>query len=250
MSQTLEQTPKVTSRRNFWQLPSIMVMRLTIDSYLRSNWYWGEVVLVLAWFAALFFPFPGTISYFFSVGGSGLYGVAILGSAALVRHSVGARSYIVLAKLSSRAAYSRGLILATLVLRVPLLIMLDGLALLLQRITNPDAGWMLVGSIGVLLNCWLAAALTVALSSPMATRLIRIIFLAILLVTFTPLEQIAEFLSLLRTPIFPVAICFAMGTNGQLDWLGLIAIIMQFGYLAGIIWLAGFWLERRELLLQ
>ena len=36
---------------------STTVARLTLESYLRSGWMWAEFVLVLVFFAALFFRF-------------------------------------------------------------------------------------------------------------------------------------------------------------------------------------------------
>ena len=103
-----------------WRTPSVTVARLLLDSYFRSVWLWGEVVLVLAFFAALFFPFLEYRSYFYGTSNFDMAGIAILGAVMMVRHSTSARVYVLLSRLSSRAAYSRGLMLATALLRIPL----------------------------------------------------------------------------------------------------------------------------------
>src|SRR5215472_12194647 len=100
--------------------PSITVARLILESYFRSGWMWGEFVLVLVFFAALFFPFLENVSYFYGTSTWDLSAIAVLGTTVMARQTSSARTYTVLARLSTRAAYSRGLILATALLRIPL----------------------------------------------------------------------------------------------------------------------------------
>jgi hypothetical protein len=47
----------IETSRSLWRTPSITVARLTLESYFRSGWMWVEFVLVLVFFAALFFHF-------------------------------------------------------------------------------------------------------------------------------------------------------------------------------------------------
>src|SRR5579863_10708588 len=157
---------------------AVTVARLTLESYLRSGWMWGEFVLVLVFFAALFFPFLENVSYFYGTSTWGLSAIAVLGTIVLTRQASSARTYTVLARLSTRAAYCRGLILATALLRIPLFLFMCALALLARRLTNPTPGNMLAGAPGLLIINILVAALAVALTSPIGTRRKRMLFLA------------------------------------------------------------------------
>ena len=96
------------------------IARLTLESYFRSGWIWAEFVLVLVFFAALFFPFQEDVPYFYGTSNWDLSAIAILGAAVMVRQATSARTYVLLARLSSRASYSCGLMLAAAALRIPL----------------------------------------------------------------------------------------------------------------------------------
>src|SRR6185312_11186277 len=135
---TNSQTTQINTR--LWRSPSVTVARLTLASYLRSGWMWGEFVLVLVFLAALFFPYPESTAYFNGTSIFSLGALAILGPAIMVRQATSARTYLLLARLTSRAAYSRGLMLAAAALRLPLYLLLLALVLLLHRLTDPGAG--------------------------------------------------------------------------------------------------------------
>src|SRR5689334_12073111 len=122
----------------FWHLPSITVARFALRSYARSGWLWGEFVFVLAFFP-VFWTYPGTEGYFFSTGGAGLGILALLGTAIMVHRAMGARVYLTLARLPSRSACTRGLVLATGVLRLPLYLLLLALVLAFHKIIDPHA---------------------------------------------------------------------------------------------------------------
>ncbi|HET8845359.1 MAG TPA: hypothetical protein VFN35_28055, partial [Ktedonobacteraceae bacterium] len=95
---------------------SVTVARLTLASYFRSGWMWAEFVMVLGFFAALYFPFQESTAYFNGTSNFSLGAIAIIGPAIMVRQATSARTYLLLARLTSRAAYSRGLMLAAAVL--------------------------------------------------------------------------------------------------------------------------------------
>src|SRR5438876_10883958 len=96
----------LTTSKSSWQIPSITIARLTLVSYFRSGWMWTEFVLVLVFFAALFFPFQEDVSYFYGTSNWDLSAIAILGAAIMVRQATSARTYVLLARLSSRVSYS------------------------------------------------------------------------------------------------------------------------------------------------
>jgi len=217
---------------------------------------WAEFVLVLVFFAALFFPFMEDVPYFYGTSNWDLGAIAILGASIMVRQATSARTYVLLARLSSRASYSRGLMLATALLRIPIFLFMLLLVLLAHRLINPGVNEMLIGALGVLPNTILVAVLTVALSSPIATRLKRILFLvwvAIVLFSISPIFQLPDpfinVLGIVRVPLWPISACYQVSVSGTIGLPGILGLLLEAVYVVGLAIIAGFWLERRELLL-
>src|SRR5579875_3028263 len=232
------------------------VARLPLEGSFRIGWRWLEFVLVLLCFAALFFPFKVYVSGFYGTSNLALGAIAILGTAIMVRQATGARTYVVLSRLSSRASYSRGLMLATALLRLPLLVLMLLLVLVTGQLINPPAGPLLIGIIGLLPNCIVAAVLTVTLSPPVATRLKRIIFLAWLVIVLfaqSPVSWLPQaVLSVLRLasiPLQPLIACYNISVTGTIGWTGAVGLLVEVAYVIALALLAGYWLEKRELLL-
>src|SRR5438067_2108996 len=121
--------------RKFWRLPSLMVARFTLVSYIRSGWILGDVVLVWLLYAVFFLEFGGNVAYFFGTGGQGLGALAILGTVVMTQRAMSARVYLPLSRLTSRSAYVRGLVIATGVMRVPLFLLLMVLAMSYHRVS-------------------------------------------------------------------------------------------------------------------
>src|SRR6516225_1198567 len=215
--------------RSFLRAPAITIARLTLESYFRSGWMWAEFVLVLVFFAALFFPFQEDVAYFYGTSNWDLSAIAVLGAAIMVRQATSARTYVLLARLSSRASYSRGLMLATAVLRIPIFLFMLLLVLLAHRLINPTADKMLIGAIGVLPTTLLVSVLTVALSSPIATRLTRILFLtwiAAVLFSISPVfmvpSSILNISGIVRIPLWPISACYQLSVSGTISVQGVI----------------------------
>ena len=236
-----------------WRRPSMTVARFLLMSHLRSGWLWGEVVYVLALFAIFWNPFPGDQPYFFTTGGAGLGALAIIGTAIMTRRALSARVYLPLARLPSRDAVARGLVIASGALRVPLYLLLLALVLIFRRIDNPSAPALLIGSFGTLANCAALCALTVALSPPLATRLQRIFFLAWLVLALTPpidFGPLPTLQAIVRGPVLPLAACYTLGGppgfNATASW----AVPLVALYTIALTLLAGFWLAKRDLILH
>lgn len=243
--------------RRGYRSPAVTVARLTLESYFRSGWMWGEFVLALVFFAALFFPFLENVSYFYGTSTWDLSAIAVLGTTIMARQSASARAYTVLARLSTRAAYSRGLILATALMRVPLFLFMCALVLLARRLSDPTPANILIGVPGLLTINMLVSTLTVTLTSPTGTRRQRIVFLAwiaIVLFSASPIfrlpDVVINILGVTRLPLIPVGICYNIGVNSSLDSSALPGFLLVALYIAALVWLAGYWLERRELLLH
>jgi len=56
-------------------------------------------------------------------------------------------------------------------------------------------------------------------------------------------------LSFARIPLAPIGVCYNVAVNGSLDLTNLTGFLGIALYIAGLVLLAGYWLERRELLL-
>jgi hypothetical protein len=242
--------------RAFWRTPSMTIARLTLESYFRSGWMWAEFVLVLVFFAALFFPFQEDVPYFYGTSIWDLSAIAVLGAAILVRQATSARTYVLLARLSTRASYSRGLMLAATALRIPIFMFMLMLVLLAHRLIKPTAEKMLIGAIGLLPTTIFVSVLTVALSSPIATRLTRILFLlwiAVVLFSISPIfmipSAILNILEIVRIPLWPITACYQISVSGTVSLIGVIGMVLVAVYIIGLALIAGKWLESRELLL-
>lgn len=244
------------AKTGLWRSPSMTVARLTLASYLRSGWMWGEFVMVLAFLAILFFPYLESTTYFNGTVTFSLGALAILGPVVMVRQATSARTYLLLARLTSRAAYSRGLMIAAALLRIPLYAFFLALVLLLHRLTDPTPGPLFWGAVGIIPNTILVAVLTVALCSPMATRLKRIYFLtwvALLLFSFKPIITIPAWLeallSVTQIPLWPIIACYTLSASGTFDLLSALGLVLVACLCVLIALVAGYWLEKRELLL-
>jgi hypothetical protein len=237
----------LATSRSFWQTPSMTIARLTLESYFRSGWMWTEFVLVLVFFAALFFPFQEDVSYFYGTSNWDLSVIAVLGAAIMVRQATSARTYVLLARISSRASYSRGLMIAAAALRVPIFLFMLLLVLVAHRLINPTVDKMFIGALGVLPITILVSVLTVALSSPIATRLLRILF------SISPIFTIPSFilniLGIVRIPLWPISASYQISVSGTIGLSGVLGMLLVAIYIIGLALVAGMWLERRELIL-
>ena len=246
----------LATSRSFWRIPSMTIARLTLESYFRSGWMWTEFVLVLVFFAALFFPFQENVSYFYGTSNWDLSVIAVLGAAIMVRQATSARTYVLLARISSRASYSRGLMIAAAALRIPIFLFLLLLVLVAHRLINPTADKMFIGALGMLPITILVSVLTVALSSPIATRLLRILFLtwiAVVLFSISPIftisSSVLNILAIVRIPLWPISACYQVSASGTIGLSGVLGMFLVAVYIIALALVAGMWLECRELLL-
>jgi hypothetical protein len=115
---------------------------------------------------------------------------------------------------------------------------------------------MFIGAIGVLPTTILVSVLTVALSSPIATRLMRILFLAwiaIVLFSISPIftipSPVLNVLGIVRIPLWPISACYQVSVSGTTGLTGVSGMFLVAVYIIGLALVAGKWLERRDLLL-
>ncbi len=259
-TQTYISSPQIFTR--FWRSPTLVVARFTLRSYMRSGWILGDIVFVWLAYAIFFLEFGGNVSYFFGTAGEALGMLSILSTVVMTQRAMSARVYLPLARLTSRSAYIRGVILAASVLRIPAFLLLMILAMSFHQFSPPacnptciaDATFsnMALGAIGLLVNCSILSALTVLLSKPIATRRIQIVFLtwfAFVLYTNTSNTLVATYFSWIRIPLAPLAICYNLGTTGFVGWYSPVLFLLAIGYVVVLTVLAEFLLRKRDLIL-
>jgi hypothetical protein len=250
----LRERTGVSAWDRFWRSPTLIVARRIVHSHLRSGWLWGEIVAVLVLYV-VFFDYPGTtgdLSYFYGFGGRSLGAIAAVGAAIMAHRALGARAYLPLARLASRGPYVRGLALAAVATRLPLVVEL--LALYLRAHHHFQGAWerhFIVGMLGLVANCALIAAVTVVLSPPIATRFNQIVFLfwlVLALSSYTNLGWISTVFSVARLPLLLVVACYNFGSKGVMDWLGALAFALTLAAIVALTWLAEYQFSRRDLL--
>lgn len=238
-----------------WRAPSLVVARQIVRSHSRSGWLWGELVAVLVLYV-VFFDYPGTtgdLSYFYGFGGRSLGAIAAVSTAIMAHRALGARAYLPLARLGSRGPYVRGLIVAAVATRLPLV--LELLALYLRAHHHFQGAWerhFIVGMLGLLANCALIAVVTVLLSPPIATRLNQIVFLfwlVLALSSYTNLGWVSTAFAVARLPLLLVVACYDFGSKGVMDWLGSLAFALTLAAIVALAWLAQWQFSRRDLLI-
>jgi len=261
ITSTQTQSPSSSVLTRFWRLPTLTVARFTLRSYVRSGWILGDIVFIWLTYAIFYLEFGGNVSYFFGTAGEAMGVLSVLSTIVITQRAMSARVYLPLARLTSRASYIRGVMLATCVLRVPAYLLLMILAMSYHRFSPPSCnplciadatvGSMMLGSLGLLINCSILAILTVLLFRPIATRLIQIIFvawLALVLYTNTSNNIVATYFSWVRIPLAPLVACYNLGTTGTIDWYGVLMLIVAIGYIVGLVTLVEFLLGKRDLI--
>ncbi|PWT70373.1 MAG: hypothetical protein C5B60_12255 [Chloroflexi bacterium] len=235
-----------------WRSRSVVIARLALQSYFRSGWLWGECAYVIVVYAVFFGVFAVSMDTFFGIAHYSMWALAVLGTTILFRRATTARAYLHLAWLPSRAAYVRGHAVAAGVLRIPLFALLLLLTLGTGKLLHPTAGWLLLGSLGAVMNCLVIVALAIALCPPIATRVEQIGFLAWLVAAVYSYTggPLAPVLALLRLPLLPFGASYNFSVTGVLDWTGAVSLVIEVLYIAGLIWLAESRMARRDLALQ
>jgi hypothetical protein len=198
------------------------------------------------------------VQYFYGTAGQGLGVLAILSTVVMTQRAFSARVYLPLARLASRSAYARGVMVAAAFLRVPSFLMLLALESGYHEFQPPGIrgatiGNMIPGALGLLANCFVVTALIVTISAPIATRRMRIVFfawLAALLWSRLSPHPLSEVLVVTQIPIIPISLCYGMGASGRLDLGSVGGLLGDAALVVALLWLAEWWLRRRDLILQ
>lgn len=242
-----------------WRSQTITIARFTLRSYIRSWWILGNIVFIWLLYAIFFLETGSDVKYFYGVATPGLYILSILSTIVLTQRAMQARIYLPLARLKSRAAYIRGLILATGCLCVLHFLLTLLLAMSYHRyapslgIQGATISNMLPGALGTILNCMILSTLTVLLSAPIATRRIQIVFLVWLagvLYSNTNTDIVAHYLSVIRVVLAPIVTCSSLGGVESIDGYSFAMIALAIGYIIALSWLVEYWFSKRDMILH
>ena len=255
-------SPRLPVLAYCWHTPTLTIARFTLRSYVKSGWILGNIVFVWLLYAIFYLEFGGNVSYFFGTANPGLGALAVLGTVVMTQRAVNARMYLPLARLTSRGAYIRGLVIATSTLVIPAYLLLMLMAMSYHKFSPPPCGPtciegatfgnMLAGGLGLLINCIILSTLTVALSRPIATRLNQIIFLVWLLAVFYSNSASGfaqDYIAWVRIPLAPLIVCANLGTS-TLSWYEAIMVLVALGYIVGLTIVAQFLFSKRDLILH
>jgi len=236
-----------TPARGILGSSTVQLARRALRRYAHSIWLPAELFFVgILFFAAFRSTFDTT--YFFGTANFGLGLLSILGTYILAQRVMPARIYVRRALREGHRPRVGGLLLASGILRVIYFLLLLALALVFQRMPVLDPSALAVGTLGLLANCVLIAAITLALASPIATQLKRVVFLAWLvaaLYSYSYGDRLAAVLTFARIPLMPFSLTYALSVTGQIGSDGLLGLLVELAYIGALVFLADYWLARR-----
>ena len=248
-----------TLLRTFW------FAVFTLSEYLRS----GRIVIELAATAAAYYLFfrrwtlPMTPDYFFSTVGLFTLGLTVYTGSTILALGDRPQGYVTLARRLGRGPYLIGLYLSVLVVSWGVY----GVICLLIALTNPVSGldivgWML-GTLPLLLNLAMLAALLTLLTPIVLPAPWRLTVLALVALAFSgnliggstmsslP-EPVALALDVLRTvlstPLLPAFTGFAISVSRDYSGASAVVPVAQLFLVIGLLSLAVYSFAQRELL--
>lgn len=222
--------------------------RRILADFVFSGWFLAELAYVPALYVFAF-RYPFDTPFFFETANWGLSLLTICATVLLVGRAMRPAMYRYGSEQAARQAYIAGLALAAAALRLIVYIWLLALVLLSQHLLDATPGALLAGSLGLVANSIVLAALTLALSTTFAPRLARLLMMGWLvgaLYSYIGTNTLADFFLSWRLPLLPIFAGFTMGLTGTIDGGDLLVLAVDALYVVGLVWLASFWRVRRE----
>jgi hypothetical protein len=243
----------LASATGFQSTVMLETAELALRRFIRSRWLLLTLFLALVLFLVCF-RYPFGASYFYDIATFGLGAITTMVAYILVRSVVPPMRYIRLGRRTSLGSVFAGLVLAMAAISASLILLVLVLALITERFADTGPGPLIAGAIGLLANCILVGTLTMTLSTPATTTAMRRIFLVWLVLAFASYQAsgvLAVLLFPARLLILPVAACYDFGNSGSIGWGGLLALLAQGGFVAGLVWfqeasLRHHWLRARH----
>ena len=226
----------------------LQITQLALRRSFRSYWLLVALALTLALFLVCF-RFPFGAAYFFDISAFGMGAITALTTYTLVHSIFPPISYLRLGFRQSLRGTFAGLTLAAVTICSSLVLVVLLLAVVTGRFAGTTPGAVIAGTIGLLANCLVIATLTIALSAPGTTSIMRRVVLLWLVLAFAS-YQASGLLEILLFPakllLLPVAASYDFGVTGNIGWGGLVALVVQAAYIAGLIWFATASVENRR----
>lgn len=235
----------------------------TLLDYIRSGRVVVEIIAALSVYA-IFMRYPMDAEYFFSLLGVVAPVITLYTASALIGLVDRPQGYLLLVRGVSRASYLLGLFLAIFTVVAGAYGLLCLAAALLNRPEGLDLGRWLLGTLPLLLNIGLLAALMIMLSPLVFSTGWRLFVLALIALAFssnfiggTILEQIPDELetvlravqALLGGPLVPALYGFQLATTQDYSTPTAIAnVLAQASLLASLLGLAVYSFSRRDLI--
>jgi hypothetical protein len=238
LAQALQISPAVT----------MSILELGLYRYSRSKWLPLDVMLLLAVFL-ICFRYPFGSAYFYDVSTFGLGAIVAVTTYKLVHSILRPVTYLRIGFRAGTRSMFLGLVLASAAISTLLLLSLLFLALVTSRFAGTGPGPLIAGAIGLLANCVLVGAATIALSTSVSTTIIRLsslVWLVLGLASYSADGLLGILLFPFRLPLLPFAACYNLGVTGVIGWGGLLGLLSQLICIGGIIWLCEASISRRR----
>lgn len=237
----------------------------TVAEYARSGRILLEVVLTMACMLVFFRgASPPSAEYFFSIAAT--FSLLLCAYSASTILAMGDRphGYVLMAHGLSRKAYVLGLFLASIIVVLSAYGLLSASVALINPVEALDMRGWLAGTLPLMLNVMLIAALLTLVAPfvlPMAWRLVLLALVAIafsgnllsgptLAALPTPLASILDVLrTIFSTPLLPAFTGFALSVSRDYSGISAIVPLSQLLLVLGILGLALWQFSRREMLL-
>src|SRR5579859_587983 len=226
----------------------LLAARAPLLEYIRDGWILVELAYALALYLFAF-RYPFEAPFFFETANWSLGLLAAGTTLLLISRAPPPDAAQPAITSAARRVYTAGLMLAAAALRIVEYVVLLALVLFSRRLINATSGALFAGSVGLIAGCIVLAALTLALSPAYAPRFARLIFLAWLtaaLYSYTATGLLAAFFFVWRLPLLPLFACYTMGMTGTIGWNGGLALLINAGYVVGLVMLATFLRARRD----
>lgn len=246
----------------------LVFVQFTITEYLRSGRIWVEIGAALACYLVFLRTMNGIgidAEQYFLIVGLFMLGLAVYTMSSMLSLGDRPQGYVVLVRQPERASYLIGLFLSALLVLVATYTALSLLTMLFGGLPGLGVQGWLLGSLPLLLNVALMAALLLLLSPLVLATGWRLFILSLIALAFSssffgsaridsfaPLVQnlLRSAQTILSWPLVPAFSGFALAISRDYSGAALAIPIAQFALLIALLALALYTFGRRELMLS
>ncbi len=246
----------------------LVFVQFTLTEYLRSGRIWVEVGAALACYLVFLRTMNGIgiePEQFFLIVGLFMLGLAVYTMSSMLALGDRPQGYVVLVRQPERASYLIGLFLSAMLVLVVAYSVLSLLTALLGGLAGLGIRGWLLGSLPLLLNVGLMAALLLLLSPLVLSTGWRLFVLSLIALAFSssffgsaqidsfaPLVQniLRGVQTILSWPLVPAFSGFALAISRDYSGAAFVIPVAQIALLIALLTLALYTFGRRELMLS